>query len=262
MRNPWNRTTIAWLASGALVAAGLLTSGCREQPQPAEKPAETAKPAEAPPPAPPPEAAKEKPKEKPMEPAKPEAAKPAPARALLNPAKLNEKAPETYTVIFDTSKGTVKIQVERAWAPLGADRFYNLVKNGFYDGARFFRIVPNFVVQFGLSGDPAVNAAWEDARIKDDPVLKTNRRGAVTFATAGPNTRTTQVFINLRANAFLDPQGFAPFGQVVEGMEVIDSLYAGYGESPDQGMIRSQGNQYLLKRFPNLDYIKKATIQF
>jgi len=262
MRKHSSRKTIACLASGALVVAALVASGCREQPQAPEKPAETAKPVEAPPAAPPPEMAEEKVKEKPMEEAKPQDPKPAPARALLNPARLNEKAPETYAVIFDTSKGRVKIQVERAWAPLGADRFYNLVKNGFYDGARFFRIVPNFVVQFGLNGDPAVNAAWEDARIKDDPVLKTNRRGAVTFATAGPNTRTTQVFINLRANAFLDQQGFAPFGQVVEGMEVIDSLYSGYGESPDQGMIRTQGNAYLLKRFPNLDYIRKATLEF
>jgi len=262
MRKHSNRKTIACLASGALVVAALVASGCREQPQAPEKPAETAKPVEAPPAAPPPEMAEEKVKEKPTEEAKPQDPKPAPARALLNPARLNEKAPETYAVIFDTSKGRVKIQVERAWAPLGADRFYNLVKNGFYDGARFFRIVPNFVVQFGLNGDPAVNAAWEDARIKDDPVLKTNRRGAVTFATAGPNTRTTQVFINLRANAFLDQQGFAPFGQVVEGMEVIDSLYSGYGESPDQGMIRTQGNAYLLKRFPNLDYIRKATLEF
>jgi peptidyl-prolyl cis-trans isomerase A (cyclophilin A) len=253
------RISILWLPAAALAAMCLVGAGCRERPAPPEKPAETAKPAEAPPPSPPPEVAKEKPKEKPMEEAKP-AAKPSRA-ALLNPAQLNERAPETYVVKLDTSKGTVRIQVERSWAPLGADRFYNLVKNGFYDGARFFRIVPNFVVQFGLNGDPAVNAKWEDARIKDDPVTKTNRKGAVTFATAGPNTRTTQVFINLRANAFLDQQGFAPFGQVIEGMEVIEGLYAGYGEAPDQGLIRTQGNAYLTKRFPNLDYIKTAVIE-
>jgi peptidyl-prolyl cis-trans isomerase A (cyclophilin A) len=165
-------------------------------------------------------------------------------------------------VTFETTKGNVKIQVNRSWAPKGADRFYNLVKNGFFDGCRFFRIVPNFIVQFGLGGDPAVNARWEDARITDDPVTKTNRKGALTFATAGPNTRTTQLFINLKANAALDEQGFAPFGQVVEGMELIEGLYSGYGEAPDQGMIRTQGNAYLTKRFPNLDYIKNATVQF
>lgn len=254
----WNRSAIAWVPAAALAAA-FLGIGCRERPAVPEKPAETAKPAEAPKPTPPPEAAKEQPKEKPVQEAKP-AAKPSRA-ALLNPAKLNEKAPDTYVVKLETSKGVVRIQVDRSSAPLGADRFYNLVKNGFYDGARFFRIVPNFVVQFGLNGDPAVNAKWEDARIKDDPVTRTNRKGAVTFATAGPNTRTTQVFINLRANAFLDQQGFAPFGQVIEGMEVIESLYAGYGEAPDQGLIRTQGNAYLTKRFPNLDYIKTATIE-
>jgi peptidyl-prolyl cis-trans isomerase A (cyclophilin A) len=250
--------SIAWLPAAALAAFSLLSVGCQEQPKAPDKPAETAKPAEAPPPGPPPEAAKEKP----MEETKPEAAKPAAKTALLDPAKLRERAPDTYVVNFETTKGTVKVQVERSAAPQGADRFYNLVKNGFYDGTRFFRIVPNFVVQFGLSGDPAVNTKWEDARIKDDPVTRTNRKGALTFATAGPNTRTTQVFINLRANAFLDDQGFAPFGQVVEGMEVIEGLYAGYGEAPDQGMIRTQGNAYLTKRFPNLDYIKKATVEF
>ena len=164
-------------------------------------------------------------------------------------------------VVFDTTKGNIKIQVNRSWAPRGADRFYNLVKNGYYDSCRFFRIVPNFVVQFGMHGDPKVGALWQRAQIQDDPVTKTNRKGALTFATAGPGTRTTQIFINLKANTFLDSQGFAPFGEVVEGMEIVESLYAGYGESPDQGMILQRGNNYLASSFPNLDYIKKATIE-
>ncbi|MCW5979246.1 MAG: peptidylprolyl isomerase [Bryobacteraceae bacterium] len=174
---------------------------------------------------------------------------------------MTEQAPETFMVNFDTTKGNIKIQVTRSWAPRGVDRFYNLVRSGFYDGCRFFRIVPNFVVQFGMPGDPKIGAAWRNANIPDDPVTKTNRKGALTFATSGPDSRTTQVFINLKANAFLDQQGFAPFGQIVEGMEVVESLYSGYGEGPDQGMIQQRGNEYLNSRFPNLDYIKKATIE-
>jgi len=186
--------------------------------------------------------------------------------ALLKPAALNEKAPETYRVNFDTSAGPFVIEVHRAWAPNGADRFYNLVKHGFYDNARFFRVLPNFMVQFGINGDPAVAAAWRPARIPDDATKESNKRGYVTFATAGPNTRTTQVFINFKDNSFLDGQGFAPFGEVMSGMEVVDKLYAAYGEGapsgagPNQQRVQTEGNAYLTKEFPKLDYVKKATI--
>ena len=149
---------------------------------------------------------------------------------LSDPASLNEQAPAVYKAKFDTSKGRFVVEVHRDWAPNGADRFYNLVKNGFYNDARFFRVIDGFMVQFGINGDPKISAVWRDANIKDDPVKQSNTRGMITFATAGPNTRTTQVFINFGDNAALDGQGFSPFGKVVSGMEVVDSLYAGYGE--------------------------------
>jgi peptidyl-prolyl cis-trans isomerase A (cyclophilin A) len=193
-------------------------------------------------------------------------ASPAFSQGLGNPAALKEQAPAVYKVQFDTSKGPFVVEVHRDWAPVGADRFYNLVKNGFYNDARFFRVVEGFMVQFGVNGDPKVSAAWRNARIKDDPVRISNKRTFVTFATAGPGTRTTQVFINFGDNSNLDGQGFAPFGQVVSGMKVVDSLYNGYGEGapqgrgPDQGRVQSEGNAYLASAFPNLDYIKKATI--
>lgn len=196
-------------------------------------------------------------------------AAPAPGHAatLANPAALNEKAPADFKAKFDTSKGTFVIEVHRDWAPNGADRFYNLVKNGFFDNARFFRVISGFMVQFGINGDPKVAAAWQDANIKDDPVKQSNQRGFVTFATAGPNTRTTQVFINFDDNSALNGQGFAPFGQVVSGMDVVDQLFSGYGEGspngegPEQGRLQSQGNAYLAKDFPKLDFIRKATIE-
>lgn len=191
----------------------------------------------------------------------------AAAANLGDPASLNEKAPDVYKAKFDTSKGTFVIEVHRDWAPNGADRFYNLVKNGFYNDARFFRVIDGFMVQFGISGNPDLSAVWRDARIPDDPVKQSNTRGMVSFATAGPGTRTTQVFINFGNNAGLDGQGFSPFGQVVSGMNVVDSLYKGYGEGaprgqgPDQGRIQMQGNAYLVTDFPKLDYVKKATIE-
>ncbi|HWR35576.1 MAG TPA: peptidylprolyl isomerase, partial [Clostridia bacterium] len=151
------------------------------------------------------------------------------------------------------------VEVHRDWAPIGARRFEELVKAGYYNGARFFRVVPNFVVQFGLAADPAVTRKW-DKTIPDDPVLQTNRVGSLVFATAGPNTRTTQLFINLKSNQSLDDQGFAPFAMVVEGMDVVQNIYPGYGENPDQGQITARGNAYLTTAFPKLDYIKKATI--
>jgi peptidyl-prolyl cis-trans isomerase A (cyclophilin A) len=183
-----------------------------------------------------------------------------------NPAALNEKAPDTYKAQLDTSKGTVVITVHRDWAPLGADRFYNLVKNGFYDDVRFFRVITGFMAQFGIHGTPAVASTWRSARIKDDPVKQSNKRGFVTFATAGPDTRTTQLFINFRDNGSLDGQGFAPFGEVTTGMDVVDKIFNGYGEGaprgkgPDQGRLQAEGNAYLAKDFPNMDYIKSATI--
>lgn len=190
----------------------------------------------------------------------------AQAPGLSNPAALTEQAPATYKVRFETSKGPFVIQVHRSWAPHGADRFYNLVKHGFFDNDRFFRVISGFMVQFGINGDPRVSAHWRDANIPDDAVRMSNKRGTVTFATAGPNTRTTQVFINFADNTGLDGQGFAPFGQVVSGMNVIDRLNAEYGEGaprghgPSQGRIQSEGNAYLMKGFPRMDYVKKATI--
>lgn len=196
-------------------------------------------------------------------PAKEPAVKQAAGReALMKPALLKEKAPETFKAKFDTSKGSFVVLVTRAWAPEGADRFYNLVKNGYYDDVRFFRVVPNFVVQFGIHGDPAVSKVWQDAKVQDDPVKESNKRGYVTYAKAGPNTRTTQIFINLKDNISLDAQGFPPFGQIVDGMETVDHLASEYGENLTslQGQIYAEGNLFLAKRAPNLDYIKKASI--
>jgi peptidyl-prolyl cis-trans isomerase A (cyclophilin A) len=159
------------------------------------------------------------------------------------------------------------VEVTRAWAPKGADRFYNLVKNGFYDNVRFFRVVSGFMVQFGIHGDPGIMARWRTAQIGDDPVTQSNTRGMITFATAGPNTRTSQVFINFGDNSQLDKMGFAPFGRIVSGMNVVDSINAEYGEGaprgrgPDQSRIQNEGNAYLAKDFPRLDYIRKATIE-
>jgi peptidyl-prolyl cis-trans isomerase A (cyclophilin A) len=171
-----------------------------------------------------------------------------------------KQAPETYTVKFETSKGDIIIDVTRKWAPLGADRFYELVTSGFYDECRFFRVVPGFVAQFGVNGDPKVQAKWRDARIKDDKPLQSNVRKTVTFATSGPNSRTTQLFINYGDNAFLDTMGFAPFGVVVKGMDVADKIESKYRERPQQPSIQRSGNEYLKAEFPDMDFIKKATI--
>jgi len=195
-------------------------------------------------------------------------AAPAPAQSPpANPAVLNEQAPAAYKVKFDTSKGPFVVEVTRAWAPKGADRFYNLVKSGFYDNVRFFRVISGFMVQFGINGDPGVMARWRTAQIGDDPVTQINKRGTITFAMAGPNTRTSQVFINFADNANLDGMGFAPFGRIVSGMNVVDALNAEYGEGaprgrgPDQSRLQSEGNTYLMKDFPRMDYVKKATIE-
>jgi len=192
---------------------------------------------------------------------------PASAQNLSNPAAFREQAPPVYKAKFDTTKGVFVVEVHRDWAPNGADRFYNLVKNGFYDNVRFFRVISGFMVQFGISGDPKVAAPWREARIPDDPVKQSNKRGYITYAMAGPNTRTSQVFINFGDNANLDSSGFSPFGRVVTGMEVVDKLNAEYGEGaprgrgPDQSRIQMEGNAYLGRDFGRLDYVKKATIE-
>ena len=192
---------------------------------------------------------------------------PASAQNLSNPAALREQAPPVYKAKFDTTKGVFVIEVQRDWAPNGADRFYNLVKSGFYDNVRFFRVISGFMVQFGIHGDPKVSAPWREAQLKDDPVKQSNKRGYITYAMAGPNPRTSQVFINFGDNASLDSQGFSPFGRVVTGMEVVDKLNAEYGEGaprgrgPDQSRMQMEGNAYLTKDFGRLDYVKKATIE-
>lgn len=187
----------------------------------------------------------------------PEPAKKAEAERA---APKEEGAPKgTYRVRFDTSKGPVVVEVHPDWAPIGAKRFEELVKAGYFDGARFFRVAPNFVIQFGLAANPALTKKW-DKPIKDDAVAHTNSLGTLAFATMGPETRTTQIFINLRSNQSLDSQGFAPFANVVEGMDVVTKLFSGYGEAPDQQAITRRGNTYLQQNFPKLDYIKTAKI--
>jgi len=183
-----------------------------------------------------------------------------PRPSLLNPASLKATAPAVYKAKFSTTTGDFVLEVHRDWAPIGADRFYNLVKYGYFTNASFFRVVPGFVVQFGLNADPAVNKVWHDARIQDDPVVQSNKRGYLVFATAGPNTRTTQLFINYVDNQRLDGMGFAPFGMVVDGMNVLDKIFPAYGEKPRQDLIVDQGDAYLKANFPDMDKIKLATI--
>lgn len=187
------------------------------------------------------------------------------------PAAVEQKktgpAPDHFNVKFETSKGAFTIEIQRDWAPRGVDRFYELVDGKFFDDGRFFRVVRNFVVQFGINKDPKVTALWNQLNIPDDKVKQSNLRGTITFATAGPNTRTSQVFINLANNRMLDNQGFAPFGKVSEGMEVVDRLYAGYGDmppggnGPDPSKIETQGNEYLANHFARLDYVKTARVE-
>ena len=173
-----------------------------------------------------------------------------------------KKAPETFQAKFETTAGDFVIEVKREWSPNGADRFYQLVSSGLYDDCKFFRVVPGFMVQFGINGDPKVAAKWREATIKDDPVIKSNKRGFVTFAKSGlPNSRTSQIFISYAdKNTFLDSQGFSPFGQVIEGMDVVDKINSQYGEKPDQSQVQSRGNEYLNDKFPKLDGVTKATI--
>jgi peptidyl-prolyl cis-trans isomerase A (cyclophilin A) len=185
---------------------------------------------------------------------------------LLRPPSSPPPAPEAYTALLRTTQGELRVDVRRSWAPLGADRFYHLVKLGFFDGIAFFRVVAGFMAQTGLHGDPAVNTAWRNQLIPDDPVAQSNLPGMISFATSGPNTRTTQVFINLADNARLDGMGFAPFGRVRE-LEIAQRLFSGYGEGAPQGAgpmqarIQREGNGYLKAEFPKLDYIERATIE-
>ncbi len=245
-----------------MAGIGLLFFGCKGKEQTAEAPPPEKPKAEAP---------AEAKTETPAQP-QPEAAPSVPAavtkqgydRALLRAALLKEKAPDTFKVKFTTTRGDFTVMVTRAWAPIGADRFYNLVKHHFYDNASFFRVVPGFVVQFGISAYPPVAAAWADANIKDEPVVGSNKRGYLTYAkTSLPNTRATQIFINLSDNAGLDRQGFSPFGYVdAQGMKVVDMLYDQYGDAggPDQDQISKLGKPYLDKGWPKLDSIKTTTL--
>jgi cyclophilin family peptidyl-prolyl cis-trans isomerase len=178
-------------------------------------------------------------------------------------------APDSFRVAFETSRGRFDAIAHRAWAPIGVDRFYDLVRRRYFDDARVFRVVPGFVAQFGLSGDPRVAEAWRTRPIPDEPVRQSNRRSRIAFARGGPNTRTVQLFVNLRDNARLDTlnrRGFPPIAEVVSGMDVVDSLYAGYGEGPPRGSgpaqdsIRAQGNEYLSRAFPRLDFIRRARV--
>jgi len=180
--------------------------------------------------------------------------------------KKDEPAPDVFQAVFDTSKGTVVIELRKAWAPLGVQHFYELVKRGYYDGNRFFRVTRAYV-QFGVNGDPQVSGMWSTANFRDDPVKQSNGKGTLTYAKIGPNSRATQLFFNMKDNKDLDKQGFAPIGKVTDGMDVVEGLYSAYGDMPPRGQgpdpskIELQGNSYLESRFPRLDYIKKATIR-
>lgn len=238
----------------AVVGGVALTAGCRRAETPSPSPSAVVT---TPSPAPTAGAS-------PSPAASPSAA-PSGRSALLDASRA-ERAPAQFRARFETTKGAFVIEVTRAWAPRGADRFYNLVRAGYYDDVAFFRVIEGFMVQFGIHGDPAVNQVWREARIPDDPVSQSNKRGMVTYAMAGPDTRTTQLFINFRDNAGLDGQGFSPFGRVVEGMTVVDALYSGYGEGaprgtgPDQGRAQMEGNAYLKNSFPRMDFVKTARI--
>lgn len=216
----------------------------------AEAPPATETPAEAAPPAETPATGTE------------EAVAPAPVEiAGFEEIPWADKAPDVFRVKFDTSVGPFVVECHRDWAPLGADRFYDMCKNGFFDGARYFRVIHGFMVQFGLAADPKMSARYAENNLMDEPVLKSNLRGKITFAKSGmPNSRSSQVFINYGDNSRLDADGFAPFGEVIYGMENVDKITDQYGEQPNQGQIRSRGNEYLNQRFPELDYTNKVTL--
>ena len=192
---------------------------------------------------------------------------PADRNPLLYPKSLHETAPETFRASFETTAGDFTIEVRREWAPLGADRFYNLVKNGFYDDQRIYRVVEGFMVQFGIHGDPLVDYQWHDELLLDDPVVATNSRSRVSFAKGGANSRTVEIFISYRNNSDLDALGFSPFGEVVDGMDVVDAFYAEYGDGPPrgQGVYQAQahatGEEYFAAEFPELDRVVRAWVE-
>lgn len=258
------RTTLVRqsLSVAALLLLVVFAAACGgDDPAPAEEPAPAAEAETAPAPADPDDATAPAPAEE-----------PAPAEdvnLLLDPEHPdnNRTAPANFRARFRTTEGDFVVEVHRDWAPLGADRFYNLVNAGYFDDVYFFRVMDGFVAQFGINGDPDVSAAWSWAEMRDDPVVESNRRGTIVYATGGPDTRTTQVFINLVDNLNLDGMGFAPFGEVVEGMDVVDNLYSGYGDGPPrgigphQGRIEDRGNEYLRSEYPELDRVIRARIE-
>jgi peptidyl-prolyl cis-trans isomerase A (cyclophilin A) len=192
----------------------------------------------------------------------PKAATKAAGPNLLNPATLNAKAPAVFLVRLNTTKGPIVIRVTRAWAPIGADRFYNLVRAGFFTDAAFFRTIKGFMAQFGIPARPDVNRVWENQNLKDEPPLQSNKRGFVSFAqSTQPNSRSTQIFIGMRDNSYLDADHFAPIGEVIEGMDIVDMLYSGYGDANVHPGIENQGKAYLDKNFPRLDRITTAVIE-
>jgi peptidyl-prolyl cis-trans isomerase A (cyclophilin A) len=230
-----------------VVALGLCLASCDSGSSPTKDPApgKTATPAAAPAP---------KPAPKPLKPLKPE---------LLDPSLSKDKAPDTFKVQMTTTKGKVTFEIYRDWAPNGVDRFYNLVKIGFFEDISLFRVVPGFVVQFGIHGDPRVAKKWQNANLPPDEVKETNAKGTLTYAMAGrPDTRSTQLFVNLKDNDNLDKMGFAPIGKVVEGMDVVEAFYQGYGGAPSnqQGLIQAKGNEFLRQQYPKLDYIQTASL--
>ena len=180
---------------------------------------------------------------------------------LLLPPAQDPAAPAKFKVKLDTTKGDIVLKITREWAPKGADRFHALVKAGYYDDCRFYRVLPKYIAQFGINGTPAIATIWANQPLKDDPVKESNKRGSIAFATVGPNSRTTQVFINYRDNPSLDKQGFAPFGRVADGMNVVEKINAQYGEKPQQARIQREGTAYLDKEFGKLDYVKTATLE-
>ena len=182
-------------------------------------------------------------------------------KAADAPAVPAGPAPDSFRVAFETNRGTVVVEALRSWAPNGVDRFHALTSSHFFDGNRFFRVIPGFIVQFGLAGDPKANDPWDAKPIPDDSVRQSNRRGTVTFATEGPNTRSHQLFVNLADNPRLDKLGFTPIGRVVSGMNVVDSLFAGYEETPSQRMIQRLGNSYLARMFPKLDFVQTVKVE-
>ena len=186
-----------------------------------------------------------------------------PALACKNeraPEVVAGPAPDSFRVALSTSKGDVVVAIYKAWSPHGADRFYQLVSEGFFDDQRFFRVIPQYIAQFGASADPKKNDRWDDAKIPDDPRTQSNSRGTLSFAAEAPNTRSHQLFFNLKDNPKLDPQNFIPIGRVVDGMAVLDALYDDYGDTPKYRLVATLGNEYLHRMFPRMDYIKTARV--